>query len=359
MRSFIATIISIIVIITAISVSDTILKERSEAGIIQGSALYHQPEDTIDVAMIGSSHVHCGINTACLFNDYGITAYDYSSAEQPLWCSYYYIKEFCKNQNPKVIVLDFFTPAIYQDDYEDKYYFMDDTLYGMKFSMNKLRMMNVALDGNLELIDKYFPAYFGYHDRYSQLKAEDVKEAFEFDYEAFKGYSPRFHNQSFQSPVLRLDEVKAPSDKSVEYLNKIIEYTGEKGIQLYITSIPYAINDGNEVMENEEDLRYNWLEKYVLELQAKGVSHVYYDYTFKHPEDFGIDYEGGSDFSDGSSHLNYYGSTKYTKYLGQDLRRLYGEELLPDHRGDERYASYDRHVLSVKKQVEDEGWEWR
>ncbi len=359
MRSFIATILSITVIVGALSVSNVVLRERSEAGIMQSVAMYHQPKDTIDVVMIGSSHVHCGINTAALYEHFGIAGYDFSSAEQPLWASYYYLKEVCKYQKPQVVLLDFFTPAIYQDDYEDKYYFMDDTLYGIRFSPDKIKMINVCLDGKIELWDKFFPAFFGYHDRYDDIEFEDIKTALTYDYSAYKGYCPHFHNQHFEDPICNFTDIKAPSDKSVEYLNKIVEYTQENDIQLYLTVIPYAINDGNTIPEQEEDLRYNWLEAYVNDLNSKGVSHVYFDYTFKHPEDIGIIFADGEDISDGSSHLNYYGSTKYTDYLGADLRRLYGEDLLPDRRGDERYASWDKHVEVIKAQVTEAGCEWK
>lgn len=61
-----------------------IFQVKSEHGINQVEGMYWQPEDSIDVVMMGTSHVHCGINTALLWERYGIASYDYSGAEQPL-----------------------------------------------------------------------------------------------------------------------------------------------------------------------------------------------------------------------------------------------------------------------------------
>ncbi len=360
MRSIIAVILSITMIFSTVAVSDNLLKEKSESGIKQGLAMYEQPENTIDVVLLGSSHIHCGVNTAKLWNDYGIAAYDFSSAEQSLWVSYYYLKELCKYQSPKVVVLDFFSPAAFQDDYDYKYYFMADTLYGIRFSANKLEMMNVCFDGKIENWDKYFPSYFGYHDRYDDVEAAELEEFWNADYSTFKGYSPVFKTEPQDDPVIDTGSSKAPCDKSVEYLNKIIEYTKERDMQLYITIVPYRVNViQQEGLIQEEDKRFNWLENYVNELNAQGDTHIHFDYTLKHMSDIGLDFTGGTDIADGLSHLNYYGSTKFAAYLAEDLRSIYGTELIPDNRGDAAYSSWDGHVEEIKSKVLENGWEWR
>ncbi len=359
MKSIIAAILSITVIFSSVAVSDKLLKEKSEDGIKQCLAMYCQPEETIDLLMLGSSHVHCGINTAKLWSDYGIAAYDFSSAEQSLWVSYYYLREACKYQTPKVVVLDFFSPAAFLDNYKFKYYYMDDALYGMKFSLNKLEMMEACFDGKVENWDKYFPSYFGYHDRYDELEEKDLQDFWGKDYSTFKGFTPFFYNESMSTPAITRTEQKAPSDKSCKYLEKIIDFTKEHGIELYITIVPYELNvEQQQDITQEEDLRYNWLQSYVDGLNAQGITHVHFDYTLKHLGDIGIDFEGGSDIADGNSHLNYYGSTKFAAYLAEDLRKTYGD-LLPDHRGEEAYSSWDGHVEEIKSKVAEAGWEWR
>ncbi|WP_026490557.1 hypothetical protein [Butyrivibrio sp. XPD2002] len=355
MKRIIATALSIIVFVSALWVFNNILRTKTEAGVMQMRALYDQPKDTIDVVMLGSSHVHCGINTAKLFSDYGIAGYDLSSAEQSLWVSYHYLKEICKYQKPKVVVLDFFSAAAFQEDYKFHYYFLGDSLYGMKLSANKLQLMNACFDNKEELWNKYFPSFWGYHDRYNDLEEKDFEAAFGNDLSAYKGYVPHFHNESMPDPVIETDECKPPLEKSVKYLDKIVEYTKKNNIQLYITMVPYALNvEQQQGLKQEETARYNWLENYVKELNESGDDHVCFDYVFKHLEEIGLDYTGGSDISDGSSHLNYNGSNKYTDYLGKTLKNLYGTEVIPDHRGDTAYDSYLRHGEIIAEKVEND-----
>mgnify|MGYP000718372696 FL=1 len=50
------------------------------------------------------------MNTQLLWDEYGMAAYLMTGAEQPLWNSYYNLKEALKNQKPKLVVLDMFCP---------------------------------------------------------------------------------------------------------------------------------------------------------------------------------------------------------------------------------------------------------
>ncbi len=357
-KKILSCLLGFAIFVIIIFVADILLKDVTHHGVKQGLGLYDQPENTIDVLMVGSSHVHYGINTALLWEDYGLASYDYSSAEQTLWASYHYIVEACKSQKPKVVVLDFFTPAAFQEDHKFKYHYLSDTLYGMKFSRNKLELMRASFDGDIELWDRFFPGFFGYHDRYNFFETEHIENIFQ-DYSDFKGYTPHFGKCPSVLHDLNTDEIKPISDKSLEYLDRIIDYTSENGMELYITIVPYCVNsEQTEGKIQEEDKRYNWLEQYMSEVEAKGNDHVHFDYTLKHLESFDLHMGDGEDMDD-PTHLNYYGSCKFTSYLGEDLRRLYGTELLPDHRGDPLYESWDGNVKIIKTEVESHGFEWR
>ncbi len=357
-KKILACVISLLIIVGSVFVASKVLKENSEHGVKQCIALYDQPRDTIDVLVLGSSHVHYGINTAKLWEDYGIAAYDYSSAEQPLWVSYHYLIEACKTQKPSVVVLDFFSPAAFDDTHKYKYKFLSDSLYGFRFSVNKLSLMNACFDGKLSLWNKYFPGFVGYHDQYQDAELEDFYKLFA-DYEDFKGFTPYFKMDPVTYYQPNTEDVLAPSDKSVRYLEKIVDYTKKNGIELYITVIPYGLNaeQVTDVVQHE-DQRYNWLEQYVDELNAGGDEHVYFDYTFKHIESFDLHFGAGTDMYD-ASHLNYYGSCKFTDFLGKDLLDRYGRDVIPDHRGDKVYLSWDRNVQIIRQTVSDHDWEWR
>ncbi|WP_026497783.1 hypothetical protein [Butyrivibrio sp. WCD2001] len=357
MKSLMAAFLTITCLLSTVNFGGGIVTDRPNGGIRQGLAMYCQPRDSIDVVMLGSSHVNYGINTYKMWEEYGISAYDYSSAEQAIWISYYYLREICKYQKPKVVVLDFFAPCAFLDNYADKYYYLNDALCGIRYSLNKVEMVETAVDGDENMKKKYLSSYYGAD---SEGDLATLKEGWSKDYSSFKGYTPSFKMAAVNTPSPNTTDVKAPSEKSQKYLRKIIDYTYKNGIELYITIVPYNLNVGQqEGVTQEEDLRYNWLENYLAEIKNEGIDNVYFDYTFKHIGDLGIDYEGGTHFADGSSHLNYYGATQFAKYLAQDLRSRYGEEKLPDHRGDAYYSSWDAGVEELKAEVAGEGWEWR
>ncbi len=357
-KKLLACFLSVLILGGSLTVAATMLRSVTEHGVKQTIALYDQPEDSIDVLVLGSSHVHYGVNTAYLWEKHGIAAYDYSSAEQPLWVSYHYLIEACKTQKPKVVVLDFFTPAAFQENHKYKYSFLSDSLYGFKFSLNKLMMMHACFDGDPDLWNKYFPAFFGYHDQYADVEPEDIDKLFE-DYEDFKGFTPYFAMDPTEIYGIDTKNVLPPSAKSQKYLKKIIDYTKKHDIELYITIVPYKVNTEQVTdVVQEEDKRYNWLREYVAQLTNEGYDNLYFDYTVERLDSFGILFGVGTDMYD-STHLNYYGSCKFSDFLGKDLLDRYGRDLIPDHRGDEKYSSWDRNVEIIRKDVEDHGYEWR
>ena len=95
-----------------------ILCVKSPHGVDQTRYFYKQPKNKIDVLFLGSSHVHCNVDTKVLWDKYGMAAYLLTGAEQPLWNNYFLLKEALKTQKPKLIVLDMFCPSRFYDDYQ-------------------------------------------------------------------------------------------------------------------------------------------------------------------------------------------------------------------------------------------------
>ena len=291
-------------------------------GSSQCAAMYAQPRDTIDVVMMGSSHMHCDVNPAILWEEYGIAAYDYSAAEQPMWLTYYYLKEFCKYQSPKVVVLDLYSPAKYGDSFDPAW--IGENLYNIRFSFNKLKMISEACTA--EQINSYFPSFFGYHWRYPDLEEDDLYIATHPDYYIdFKGFTPFYNVTASKGPALGVLDAKRMPERSEEYLNKIIEYTKDKGIELFLVVNPYPST-------KEQEMVYNSIQDMA---RKKGISYRNFNYD---GEEMGLDYT--SDYND-ESHLNYDGSCKFTSFLGRTLKDSFE---IPDRRGDNRYSSWEENA---------------
>lgn len=55
---------------------------------------------------MGSSHSFVNFNNGTLYEEYGIASYDLGGSLQPMWNSYYDLKEALKTQTPELIVLE-------------------------------------------------------------------------------------------------------------------------------------------------------------------------------------------------------------------------------------------------------------
>lgn len=320
-KKIISVLVSLVVFLVAMRFLLLLLRPKTCDGIKQAAYLYAQPRNTVDVAFMGSSHIHCGINTKLLWDEYGIAAYDYSAAEQPLWITYYYMKEMCRYQQPKLIVLDLFAPARFKDDYQ--YRWLSDNLNGVRFSLNKLHMAQVGCEK--EKFFEYFPSFYNYHGRYDELGMDDVREFFMTNRKraAYKGYTPYYEISPQPDPVFETDKREKLTPKSEEYLEKIIDFAEENDIELCFLVMPYSITV-------EEEMVFNSLE------DIAGQNGIPFYNANQNYKEIGLDYS--TDFND-YSHLNYDGGIKFTGYLGDKLKSMYDIE---DRRGEKRWESWDR-----------------
>ncbi len=327
-----AIILFIILFLVCFFACDRVLSLKTVHGIRQARDMYAQPRNTIDVVFMGSSHIHCNVNTALLWEKYGIASYDYSAAEQPLWMTYYYLKEILKYQKPRLVVLDLYSPARFKDDYQ--YNWLEDNLNGVRFSWNKLQM--IAASCEFDKIWNYFPSIATYHLRYADLKEEDwdYLTAAKHERAAFKGYTPYYSVSPQEEPVLSEKLSGGITIKSEIYLQRIIEYAEDHGIDLFLMVSPYITTD-------EDELVYN---------RIREIAHQHgleFNSTNYHYGTMDLDFE--VDFND-HSHLNYLGSCKFSDYLGKELKSMYD---IPDRRGDARWESWDRHAAQIRKEVEE------
>ncbi|MCR5304805.1 MAG: hypothetical protein K6E33_09630, partial [Lachnospiraceae bacterium] len=254
-----------------------------------------------------------------------------------LWTTYYYLIEICKYQDPHLVVLDLYSPARFKEDYQ--YDWLMDNLNGVRFSWNKLQMLYVNCQP--EKFWKYFPSMATYHSRYRQLTAEDWEYLTMSRYEraAFKGYTPYYYVDPQEEPTLKEKQSGGITVKSEIYLQKIIEYTHDHGIDLFLIVSPYITTDEDELVYNRV---HEIADRYGIHFNS---TNYYY-------EAMKLDFD--VDFND-HSHLNYIGSCKFTEYLGGELDRMFD---IPDRRGLSRWESWDRHAADVRQKAAESGVEY-
>ena len=81
---------------------------------------YEMEEDTVDVLLLGSSQMGAGLNPQDIYDEAGIRSYNLASNNQPLWVSYYWLREALNYQSPKVVVLDCYMLFFDQNIEEDQ-----------------------------------------------------------------------------------------------------------------------------------------------------------------------------------------------------------------------------------------------
>lgn len=133
--------------------------------------------------------------------------------------------------------------------------------------------------------------------------------------------------------VSAVTEVGEMTEKTREYLEKIILLARENDVPLLLVSAPYM----GGVLEDKEI--YNQVEQIA---ESYGVEFIDFN---EHYTDMGLDLE--RDFAEWS-HLNYDGSEKYTRYLGKLIEENYE---VSDRRGDARYDSWEKNARFYEQQA--------
>lgn len=269
---------------------------------------YAEPDDSLDFVFIGSSQLYADIAPNVLFSEYGITSYDFCANEQPLWISYYYMKEALKHQSPKAIVLDVFT--VYGDTYEDNgvnHINLDD----LPWNLNKLEAIRNGVKPE-ERMEFYFEL-IRYHDTWAQLDKNKIKNTFYHEKNVYKGYSPfvvaHDYESQAKSEVLAQKERQPIPERALVWLDKIVRLTRKEDVDLILIKTPNG--------SAERQMLYNSVEDYA---KKENVPFLNMNTIF-----------------DWEAHINILQAEKVTKYLGEYLLDKYE---VTDKRTDEKFASW-------------------
>lgn len=273
------------------------------------AAMYSEPDNSIEVAIVGSSHVNNGYIPNIIWNETGLSACNVFSWSQPMWTSYHYIKETLKTQSPDVIVLEMYG-MMYGNSYimpEE----IDKTNYANSFNidmgLNFLQLIHTAQDMGIDL--KPYEDFLNlprYHTRWKNLNSKMFTYNPHKDRDFLKGYGLTFNsNEELKNPDFKTNLISEPYEFSVEYLDKIVNLCEKENIKLIFTMTPYIYN------EKEAEI-FNWIENYAQEHNIP-----FLNYNLEDGYRIGIDYS--TDLSD-NAHLNYFGAVKVTEDLSNILK---------------------------------------
>lgn len=207
---------------------------------------YAEEKNSLDFIFVGSSQMFTSVVPAVLWEEYGITSYDFGASEQPMYLSYYYIKEALKYQEPKAIVLE----VSYCNTPE---YTHEGVLH---INLDDLRMGPVKLEAIFDIIPKgerlpYIFELAKYHDTWMSLDKASLEYIASDKHNPYKGYTPSLDGFAdggkFNEEIALVTEKSQLADLSVEYMEKIIALCEEENVDLLFLKTP------NDHIQNQPD----------------------------------------------------------------------------------------------------------
>ena len=278
-------------------------------------------EDTeYDVLFFGTSHVINGIFPMQLWNDYGITSYNFGGHGNSIATSYWVMVNALQYHKPKVAVLDVLSAG--------------STTTEMNISNSHLSLDAFPLSATkIAAAKDIFPTDKGkqtelilplsvYHNRWNELTADMLKAGFgrHSSSNVEKGAESRIA-VAIPNETTRVSRFSRATDDSVglQYIQKFIDYCNEIGLEPVIINIPFPASESAQM----------WANAAIHLADTNGAGYINYPYLDL------VDYD--TDCYDSGSHLNPSGARKVTDYLGQYLTEHYD---LTDHRADEAYACW-------------------
>lgn len=303
-------IVFVTLLCVALSYFNHLLAFKHPDGVRQMEQFYQLDKGSVDVLVLGSSHAFVNVNPELLYQEEGIAAYNLCASMQPMWHTYYYLKEALKYQTPKLIVLDVFR-ITEKNTFSNESTLVKST-FGMRFSKEKWESILAGIkagqerDAYLYLLE--FPLY---HSRYTELTQEDFQYESVLD-ETYKGFYPVYETQKMIKPDVSDVTAKEPiEEKTKQYFERILKLAHEEAIPVLLINAPYILNEKDKKIYNSLELL---LEEYEESYQV-----AYKDFNEDY-EAMGLDFS--SDFAD-YDHLNDKGTQKFNAYFADFIKENY------------------------------------
>ena len=286
---------------------------KYEDGINPISNFYDLPEDTVDVLLLGSSHMGMNVDPSILWNQKGIAAYNcWGSMQQP-WNTYYYLKECLKYQQPKLVVMDVYGVTFNGDlpGYDN----IVKNTQGLRFSRDKIE--NILVSAPAEYRSALLLGIPCIHYRYSEISSGDFRNFFWNKHTAIQSLD--LSGQTVQSfEIMDVSGMTEPvhlAEKCETYFRRILELCQEKGIPILLVASPYYLHE-------QEQGRFNRIGEIA---RSYGVPFLNFNENY---EELSIDPQ--RDFCD-LAHMMPSGVEKYDSYLADYIVTHYD---IPDRRLD-------------------------
>jgi len=269
-----------------------------------------EDRDTIDVLFFGSSMVYCDVIPAVIWEESGIASYVMAGPEQTIPISYYYIKEACRTQSPKTVVLEL--TGMFFNQYQS---YTKVNIGYMPWSINRLAATFEAAEKS-EIAGLLFPLY-NYHDRIYQDIEADVRRHFNPKIDLWAGYTYLPDAREQTEIVERSFSAETDTYKTnLAYLYRIADYCKQNNMQLILYVAPAMARIPEEALQT-------------LKSDVEGIEGATYIDFNERIDATGIDHR--KDWYD-NLHFNFSGALKFSSAFASFLEE-YGQ-IKPSEKAD-------------------------
>lgn len=281
-----------------------------------------------DVLFMGTSHVINAVFPMELWNNYGITSYNFGGHSNQLATTYWVMKNSLDYAKPKVMVIDCLALESMQKT-SSNFSYAHLSLDTFPISLTKIATVNDLLDDDEidRLVDEGLTTdaekrtklgllwdYSVYHSRWEEyLTSDDFNPSATLEYGAESRVQISAPGQIVPNPKTTFTDETV----GMKYLKKIIEECQQNDIEVLLTYLPFPIGSESQ-----------WISANTVQKIADEYNVNYINFQ----EENIVDFE--TDCYDSNSHLNPSGAWKVTNYLGKYLKENYNVD---DHRNDTKY----------------------
>lgn len=322
-------IISCVIVFVMLFCVMTKCTEVAENKLSYGkTAPFFKYSKDFDVLFFGTSHMKLGVLPLELWNEYGITSYNFGCSSSRIPTTYWLMKNALDYSDPEVVVIDCWGLG-HADKTDSSFEFVHEAFDAFPLSKTKIcaafdliddpEVQSYEADGTQEkpTVLGLLWDYSVYHNRWNSIGRSD------FEPDITNNYGGVLRPLVSKPMKFAYNDGAKFTDyeiTGIAYLEKIVSECKEKNIEVLLTYLPYCIT--SEVDWKEINTVYEIAQKYDLK---------YINFF----EDEIIDYD--TDLAD-YTHLNPSGAWKVTDYIGEFLLSGYGIE---DHRSDPHYDHWN------------------
>ena len=270
----------------------------------RANGILAEKDNTIDVLIAGDSEAYTFVIPTEIYAKYGITSYVIGTPNQPLYYTNYFINRTLKKQDIKLLVLE--SSVFFSEQQKKK-----ELFFNLKIGL----------------------PIFNYHSRWKEIGINDFFEKISYNTrELEKGsYLENDIVAGLDREIIKTEDVAYISDANLKSIDKIINLAKNKKIDVLLVSSPTTVH-------------WNYSKHNAVSNLAKKYNLDYIDMNLI-PE-IGIDWS--HDSMDGGSHLNFYGASKVSNYLGKYLNSL---GYLDDRRDNPDYLTWDEDLKKYNEFV--------